>query len=222
MTSIHHRLLSILLLPSLAVGLAQPPSDKPAPTLAPATAPATPPAEAAPKPPAPAPVPAPSIVDANYIIGADDSIQISVWGESNLSTTLPVRPDGKVSLPLLGDITAAGFTPMQLASNIAAHLTQYIDDPVVNVSVLAVNSKRIYLVGEVMHVGPVSLTPGMNILQAIASAGGLTPYASKKRIYILRGELGLQKRVPFDYNRAVRQGDMQGITLVPGDTIVIP
>jgi polysaccharide export outer membrane protein len=207
MTSLRCTLLSILLLPSRAVGVAQQTPDRPAPI-------------AAPKPPTPAP--APSIVDANYIIGADDSIQISVWGESNLSTTLPVRPDGKVSLPLLGDITAAGFTPMQLAANIASHLTQYIDDPVVNVSVLAVNSKRIYLIGEVMHVGPVSLTPGMNILQAIASAGGLTPYASKKRIYILRGEAGQQRRVPFDYNRAVRQGDMQGVTLIPGDTIVIP
>ncbi len=163
----------------------------------------------------------PSNVASNYIIGAEDTLQITVWQEPNLSTpALPVRPDGKISLPLLGDIAAAGFTPMQLAADIGNRLKQYVTDPVVDVSVLAVNSKRVYLIGEVMHVGPLAISPGMTVLQAIATAGGLTSYANKKHIYILRGDR--QQKIPFDYTLAVKKGDMQGVSLVPGDTIVVP
>ena len=163
----------------------------------------------------------PSNVASNYIIGAEDTLQITVWQEPNLSTpALPVRPDGKISLPLMGDIAAAGFTPMQLAADIGNRLKQYVTDPVVDVSVLAVNSKRVYLIGEVMHVGPLAISPGMTVLQAIATAGGLTPYANKKHIYILRGDR--QQKIPFDYTLAVKKGDMQGVSLVPGDTIVVP
>jgi len=93
---------------------------------------------------------------------------------------------------------------------------------VVDVAVLAVNSKRIFMIGEIMHVGPIAITPGMNVLQAIATAGGLTPYANKKHIYILRGEPGKQQNIPFDYTKALKKGDMQGVSLVPGDTIVVP
>jgi polysaccharide export outer membrane protein len=78
------------------------------------------------------------------------------------------------------------------------------------------------MIGEISHVGPISITPGMNVLQAIATAGGLTPYANKKHIYIQRGEPGKQKNIPFDYTKAIKKGDMQGITLAPGDTIVVP
>src|ERR1039458_7729634 len=120
---------------------------------------------------------------------------------------------------MIGDIQAAGFTPMQLAADVTIRLKQFIIDPVtVNVGVLAVNSKYVYMIGEIMHVGPVNITPGMTILQAIATAGGLTPYANKKHIYIQRGEPGKQKNIPFDYTRALKRGDMQGITLAPGDT----
>jgi polysaccharide export outer membrane protein len=111
---------------------------------------------------------------------------------------------------------------MQLSADIVTRLKQFIIDPVtVNVSVLAVNSKRVYLIGEVMHVGPLAITPGLTILQAIATAGGLTPYANKKHIYILRGDPGKQQIIPFDYTKALKKGDMQGITLAPGDTIVV-
>jgi polysaccharide biosynthesis/export protein len=157
-------------------------------------------------------------VSANYVIGADDSIKVDVWKEPNLSATLPVRPDGKISLPLVGDIPAAGFTPMQLAADITVRLKQYVTDPVVNVSVLGVNSKRIFLIGEVAHTGPIAITPGMSVLQAISAGGGLTPYANKKRIYLLRGS----QKIPFDYTKALKKGDMQGVSLVPGDTIVVP
>jgi polysaccharide export outer membrane protein len=145
-----------------------------------------------------------------------------VWKQPNLSATLPVRPDGKISLPLVGDIPAAGFTPMALAADITNRLKQFVTDPVVDVSVLAVNSKRIFLIGEIGHVGPLAITPGMTVLQAIATAGGLTPYANKKKIYILRGDPGKQQKIPFDYNKALKKGDMQGVSLVPGDTIVVP
>src|ERR1019366_58576 len=153
----------------------------------------------------------------------EDAIQVSVWKEPSLSAlTLPVRPDGKITLPLVGDIAAAGFTPMQLAADITNRLKQFVTDPTVDVTVLAVNSKRVFMIGEVGHVGPLAISPGMTILQAIATAGGLTPYANKKHIYILRGEPGKQEKIPFDYTKAVKKGDMQGVSLVPGDTIVVP
>lgn len=224
MTSLRCTLLSICLLPALAAGLAQQTVGKPAPSAKPAAAPAiNHPATSSStaRPTAAPPVAHPSNVASNYIIGADDSLQITVWQEPNLSTpALPVRPDGKISLPLVGDITAAGFTPMQLSADISNRLKQFVTDPVVDVSVLAVNSKRVYLIGEVMHVGPLAISPGMTVLQAIATAGGLTPYANKKHVYILRGDR--QQKIPFDYTLAVKKGDMQGVSLVPGDTIVVP
>lgn len=158
----------------------------------------------------------------NYVIGADDSLKIEVWKEEQLSTTLTVRPDGMISLPLINDIMAAGFTPMQLKDVITTRLTKFVTDPAVSVSVLAVNSKRVYMIGNIGHVGPIPITPGMTILQAIASAGGLTQYANGKHIIIWRGDPGKQQKIPFDYNKAVKKGDMQGVTLIPGDTIVVP
>jgi polysaccharide export outer membrane protein len=203
-------LLSLLLLPAFCLGFAQQSASRPALSadagVAASTAPVAPPA---------APLPSAS---ANYVIGADDSIQVTVWKEPNLSATLPVRPDGNISLPLVGDIAAAGFTPMQLAADITVRLKQFVTDPVVNVSVLGVNSKRVFLIGEVMHTGPLAITPGMTVLQAIAAGGGLTPYASKKHMYILRGT----RKIPFDYSKALKKGDMQGVSLVPDDTIVAP
>jgi polysaccharide biosynthesis/export protein len=157
----------------------------------------------------------------NYVIGADDTLDVEVWKEPQLSNKLPVRPDGKISLPLINDIQAAGFTPEQLAADITTRLAKFVTDPIVEVSLVASQSKRIFFVGEVGRPGQMEITPGMTILQAIASAG-LTPYANKKHIYILRGDPNHQKKVLFDYNKAVKKGDMQGVTLIPGDTIVVP
>jgi polysaccharide export outer membrane protein len=170
----------------------------------------------------PVAAPMPLTVPPNYIIGADDSIKVDVWKEPDLSATLPVRPDGKISLPLVGDISAAGLTPMQLTAEITASLKKFVTEPVVDVTVLAVNSRRIFVIGEIGRAGPLSLTPDMTILQAISAAGGLTPYANKKGIYILRGDTGKQQKIAFDYNRALTKGDMQGVSLQPGDTIVVP
>lgn len=159
---------------------------------------------------------------ATYVIGADDILAVTVWKEPSLSGALTVRPDGMISLPLVGDVLASGMTPMKLSADLTERLKKFMTDPVVTVTVTTVNSKRIFLIGEVMHIGPVPITPGMTPLQAISSAGGLTPYASQRKIYILRGPQGHQTKIPFDYKKAVKQGDFQGVTLQPGDTIVVP
>lgn len=170
--------------------------------------------------------PKPSTTDssdiAHYIIGAEDSLQITVWKEPTLSGTIPVRPDGRISLVLLGDLQAAGMTPMQLAADITQRLKKYVQDPIVSVVVLGVNSQRIFVIGEVGHVGPISMTAGMTPLQAIAAAGGLSPFAHSKRIYILRGTGAAQKKIPFDYKKALKGDDKQDVSLEPGDTIVVP
>jgi polysaccharide export outer membrane protein len=161
-------------------------------------------------------------VDASrYIIGPQDSLQVTVWKEPTLSGTVPVRPDGMISMVLVGDLPAAGQTPMALGADISQRLKKYIQDPVVTVVVLGVDSQRIFLVGEVGKVGPLMLTPGMTVLQAIVSAGGLSQFANSKRIYILRKVSGKEQKLPFNYKQALK-GDNQGISLLPGDTIVVP
>lgn len=161
-------------------------------------------------------------VSPDYQIGPGDSLEVNVWKEQTLSGTLPVRPDGMISLPLVGDMQAAGLTPMHLSEEIVERLKKFINDPSVTVTVMAVNSKHIFLIGEVGKPGEEPLTPGLTVLQAIASAGGLTPYANGKHIYILRGAAGKQQKIPFDYKKAIKEGNLQGITLISGDTIVVP
>ena len=165
---------------------------------------------------------APGIDNARYVIGPDDSLAITVWKEPTLSGTIPVRPDGMISMALIGDLRAAGMTPMQLADDITEKLKKYIQDPNVSVVVMADTSQRIFVIGEVGHVGPIPMTPGMTPLQAIASGGGLTPFANSKKIYILRNEGGKQQKIPFNYKQALKGDNSQEITLKPGDTIVVP
>ncbi len=164
----------------------------------------------------------PTVNPETYVIGADDSLKVTVWKQPSFSGTFPVRPDGMISMVMLGDIRAAGKTPIQLGDDITEKLKKYIQDPVVSVVVLAVNSQKIFLVGEVNHTGPVMLTPGMTPLQAIASAGGLTMFANQKHIYILRGVQGKQQKIPFNYKKALKGDNSQDISLQPGDTIVVP
>lgn len=164
----------------------------------------------------------PTVNPDTYVIGADDSLQVTVWKQPSFSGAFPVRPDGMISMVMLGDIRAAGRTPTQLSDDITERLKKYIQDPVVSVVVLAVNSQKIFLVGEVNHTGPVMLTPGMTPLQAIAAAGGLTMFANQKHIYILRGVQGKQQKIPFNYKKALKGDNSQDISLQPGDTIVVP
>ena len=164
----------------------------------------------------------PSQIGSTYLLGADDSIVVTVWKEQNFSGPHSVRPDGMISMPLLGDIQAAGLTPMQLSDDISKRLKKYVNDPLVTVSVQQINSKHIYIVGQVLRVGPLALVAGMTPLQALASAGGLGPFANEKHIYILRKVSGKEEKIPFNYKTALKTGNMQGIQLAPGDTIVVP
>jgi polysaccharide export outer membrane protein len=158
----------------------------------------------------------------DYVIGADDTLHISVWKEPDLSETLPVRPDGKISMPLLGDVPAAGMSPTELGDSLKEKLRKYIADPRVTVVVTAMNSRRIFLTGEVTHSGAMPLLPHMTMLQALAAAG-FTQFASVKKIYLLRSEGGKQKKYPFNYKDVVRgRHPEQNIELQPGDTLVVP
>ena len=180
----------------------------------------TPKAEKAATPEAQPPAAPP--LHADYIIGADDMLKISVWKEPDMNVTLPVRPDGKISIPLLDDVQAAGMTPMQLAGSIRERLKKYIADPRVTVVVTAMNSQRVYLLGEVAHPGPTALLPGMTVLQALSSAG-FTQFANLKAIYLLRTQDGKETKIPFNYKDAIKgRGTQQNLVLKPGDTIVVP
>ena len=161
--------------------------------------------------------------DPGYVIGPQDTLHINVWKEADLSSSVPVRPDGKISIPLLNDVQAAGLTAMQLANSITSGLKKYVDDPRVTVVVTAINSRRVYVLGEVRHPGGFSLLPNMTISQAIADAGGPTEYAHTNRIYVLRKESGKQIKHSFNYNNFVKgKGADQDIALLSGDTVVVP
>jgi polysaccharide export outer membrane protein len=210
-------LFSLVLLagsPSLYAQQGVPKPDAAAPAPAGASAPAGTPAAAEPTPV--------QDLDPNYILGTDDAIMVHVWKEPTISGPLTIRPDGRISLPLVGDLAAAGMTPMALAGEIADNLKKFINDPSVTVTVTAVNSRKVFFIGEVMHSGAIPLTRDLTMLQAISAAGGLTPYANKRKIYILRGEKGKQVKIPFNYTQALKEGNQQGVVLLPGDTIVVP
>jgi polysaccharide export outer membrane protein len=166
--------------------------------------------------------PQPKTENADYVIGPRDVLNISVWKEPDLSRTVPVRPDGEISLPLLNDIQVSGLTPMQLAADITKKLRKYLSDPQVSVIVEQVNSQVVYVVGEVAHPGPTPMLPNMTVLQVISIAGGLSQWANQKRIYVLRIENGQPKRYPYDYKLALRGTTGKNISLKAGDTIVVP
>jgi polysaccharide export outer membrane protein len=179
--------------------------------------PASPAGNSAPANPAPA-----ALAGPEYVIGPEDVLHIAVWKESELTATLPVRPDGKISLPLLDDVQASGLTPKQLALSVTEKLKKYIADPRVTVVVTAINSKRIYLVGEVLHSGATAMLPNMTVLQALSSAG-LSQFANTKGIYVLRTSNGKQQKLPVNYRKLVKGEDIeQNYVLLPGDTIVVP
>lgn len=173
-------------------------------------------------PPAPSTQTPTPQVGPSYVIGPNDTLYISVWKEPDLTNTLPVRADGMISLPLLNDVQAAGLTPMQLAATITEKLKKYLSDPRVTVTVTQMNSQRIYLTGEVVRSGAMPLTPGMTVLQAVASAG-FTQFANTKGIYVLRNENGAEKKYPVNYKKLLKgEASQQNIQLKPGDTIVVP
>ena len=167
--------------------------------------------------------PKPASADDNFVIGADDVINISVWKEPELTRTVPVRPDGMISLPLVNDVKAAGLTPMQLSVSITEKLRKFMADPQVTVIVQTINSRKIHLVGEVNRAGTFPMLPDMTVLHALSGAGGFTQYANTKKIYVLRLENGKQSKFPFNYKEVIQgKNQEQNIVLKPGDTIVVP
>jgi polysaccharide export outer membrane protein len=167
--------------------------------------------------------PAAATTDATYVIGPEDVLNIDVWKEKEISSTVPVRPDGKISLPLLNDVQAAGLTPMQLQNAIRDGLKKFISDPQVTVIVTQINSRKIFVLGEVARPGAFSMLPHMTVLQAISTAGGFSQFAKESGVYVLRTENGRQITLPFNYKDVVKgKRPEQNIELKPGDTIVVP
>jgi polysaccharide biosynthesis/export protein len=167
-------------------------------------------------------VPLPPPPPVPYVIGIDDILHIAVWKEPDLTTTLPVRSDGMISLPLLNDVQAAGLAPMELAALLTQKLKKYVANPNVTVLVTQTNSQRIYVIGEVLRTGPMSLLHNMTVLQALATAG-FTQFANTKGIYVLRIDGGQEKKLPFNYKQVVKgEAASQNVFLQPGDTIVVP
>ncbi len=161
--------------------------------------------------------------DPTYVIGPEDVLDINVWKELEVSRTVPVRPDGKISLPLLHDVQAAGLTPMQLQEVITEGLKKFITGPQVTVIVTQINSRRIYVLGEVARPGAFPMLPNMTVLQALSTAGGFLQYAKLNGIYVLRTENGRQVTYPFNYKDVVRGlRPEQNIVLKAGDTVVVP
>jgi polysaccharide biosynthesis/export protein len=161
--------------------------------------------------------------DAEYKIGAQDVLRIDVWKEPEISRTAPVRPDGRISLPLVNDVQAAGLTAAQLAAVIADGLRKYITNPQVTVGVTEINSRRVYVTGEVTRPGAFPLLPNMTVLQALSSSGGFSQFAKLKNIYVLRTEDGKQVKHPFNYKEVVSGKKPElNIPLQPGDVIVVP
>ncbi len=161
--------------------------------------------------------------DPNYRIGPLDVLDVSVWKEPDVSRQVPVRPDGKISLPLLNDVQAAGLTPAQLGAQVTEGLGRYMTDPQVTVIVTEINSQRIYMLGEIARPGAYVLLPGMTVLQALSNAGGFTPFSNLKNIHVLRQENGKQNKLFFNYKDVLSgKHTEQNIELKPGDTIVVP
>ncbi|HXJ11169.1 MAG TPA: polysaccharide biosynthesis/export family protein [Candidatus Limnocylindrales bacterium] len=181
------------------------------------------PAPEAAKPIAPAASSPVAANDPDYKIGPQDVLTINVWKEPDVSREVPVRPDGKISLPLLNDVEAAGLTPMQLANSLTESLKKFISSPQVTVIVKEINSRRVYVIGEVVRAGTFPLLPKMTVLQIVSSCGGFTQFANPKKIYVLRTKDGKQTKIPFNYREVVSgKNPEQNIELQPGDTIVVP
>jgi len=161
--------------------------------------------------------------DPNYSIAPEDVLTIDVWEEPEISRTVPVRRDGKISLPLLNDLQAAGLTPTQLGSEIVEKLRATIVHPQVTVIVAQMSGLRIYVLGQVTRAGAYPLVPDMTVMQALSIAGGFTPYANMKKISVMRKENGADKIFAVNYKEVVRgRKAEQNIHLKAGDTIVVP
>ena len=157
-----------------------------------------------------------------YVIGVDDLLTVSFWRDEELSAEVVVRPDGKISLPLLDDVSALGLTPEELSAVVEEAASKFITEPDATVIVREVRSRKVFVVGEVARPGVVPLNADMNVLQVLASVGGLLEFADKNDITIVRTENGRERRIKFNYNDVLRgQRVEQNILVKPGDTILV-
>src|ERR1700722_20137972 len=162
--------------------------------------------------------------DASFVIGNDDLLAINVWKEPDLSRSIPVRLDGRISLPLVGELQAAGRTPLQLEQDIYSKLRSYIAQHEFTEIVKVINSKNFNILGQVVKPGSYSLTTASTVLDAISDAGGLKDFAKQKNFYVLRHYAPSgESRIAFNYKEVIKgKKPQQNIRLEPGDTIVVP
>jgi polysaccharide export outer membrane protein len=162
-------------------------------------------------------------VPADYVVGPEDVLGINFWKDTEMTGDVTVRPDGKITIPLLGDIEASGLSPTQLSDRILAVAKKQIQDPTITVVVRTINSRKVYITGQVANPGAFPLTGPRTVMQLIALAGGLTEYADKKNITITRMEQGKPASLKFNYNDVAKGKNLaQNIVLKPGDTVVVP
>jgi polysaccharide export outer membrane protein len=228
----HRSVLALALLVTWALGalgavpaLAQTPAPLPAlPAVTGAQATAAAAAPAAPEA-GPVVVSGNGTIDPNdYRIGPEDVLQISIWKNEAMSRTVPVRPDGKITLPLLNDVEAAGLTPMEFRELLIKKLTEYMPAPEVSVIVIDPKSFKVSVMGEIPRPGRFELRSRTTVLDMLALAGGLSQFASRSKIFVLRpdGAKG-SKRIPFNYNKAVSAGgEQENFYLQSGDIVVVP
>jgi len=169
-------------------------------------------------------VPPPTVaIEEGFTIGPEDVLGVVVWREADVSGDVTVRSDGIITLPLIGDVKAAGLTPQQLGDRIQTALREFITDAAVTVVVRQMNSRKVFITGEVAKPGAYPLVSTMTVMQLIAVAGGLNEFAEGKSISVMRTEGGQTKTLPFDYkNVANGKKARQNIVLKPGDTVVVP
>jgi polysaccharide biosynthesis/export protein len=166
--------------------------------------------------------PAPDVAP-DYVIGPTDVLSVVFWGDRDLSTEVTVRPDGKISLPLLNDVVAAGQTPEQLRQRLTETARRFVQSPVVTVVVRQVNNNRAFITGQINNPGPYVLSGPTTVLQMIAMAGGFTEFADRKHVLVTRIENGAQRAFAFNYDDVVKKHDLrQNVILKAGDTIVVP
>jgi len=158
-----------------------------------------------------------------YVIGPEDVLYVHVWREEAFTRTLPVRADGKISLPLIDEVQAAGLTPLQLKEKLTERLGKFIDDPHVSVTVMEANSPKIYVSGQVKNPGVYKLRSETSLMQLITLVGGFAEWANPKKILIIRNENGKEKRITVNYKKYVSGGDPRSnIILKPGDSVIVP
>ncbi len=175
------------------------------------------------KPPASPAVPEGITPPPDYVIGAEDVLDVIVWREKDLSAQVMVRPDGMVSLPLLNDVQAGGLSVEQFRERVATAVTKFVESPSVTVIVTTINSRKVYVTGEVVKPGTYPLTAPTTVLQLLAAAGGPTAFADVKDISVLRTTNGKTVRLPFNFKEVARGRKMeQNVLLRPGDTVIIP